>query len=381
MTKTKMAKWKPAQPAGSVANIKHMLDAKEGEIAQLIPKHVGVERFNRAALVALNTNPRILECSGLSIFVSILNAAKVGLVIGGATPQAHLVKFKKTCQLIIDYRGFAHLARQAGVSRIEAATVYEKDRFEFVRGTELKLSHQRHLGTSRGKKLGAYALLILPDGTPMADFMDTNELESVAKRSMSYQAGGGPWKSDRKEMEKKTVLRRLLKLAPMSPDRQEAAQRLDAAITIDNDDYEELDFDAAKDVTAPVTQQQEETKASAMARNLKKNRAEDPETKDAADAATEKDLAPEPEEKAKDKKAAPKSTVPEPWDEYAEEVYRAVWRKAESEGSSPNQMIRDFDTQLQEVFGVSEIEALNHNEENYQLFASWLSNSWRIKVR
>jgi recombinational DNA repair protein RecT len=69
--------------------------------------------------------------------------------------------------------------------------------------------------------------------------MTAEELEAIHQRSEGFknarrynQAESGPWVNDRGEMEKKTVLKRLCKSLPMSPELAEA-------VAIDNQEYED----------------------------------------------------------------------------------------------------------------------------------------------
>jgi hypothetical protein len=59
------------------------------------------------------------------------------------------------------------------------------------------------------------------DGSADFDFMSKEEIDAIRKRSQSPNAG--PWQTDYTEMAKKTVIKRLLKLADLSP---ETAERI-----------------------------------------------------------------------------------------------------------------------------------------------------------
>jgi hypothetical protein len=137
------------------------------------------------------------------------------------------VPFKDTkkgvtiCTLIPGYRGYIALARRSGeVQSISSQVVYEKDDFELSYGIEDKLVHRPHINGDRGKPIGAFVVFKYKDGGYSFDFMSTEDIEKIRKRSKA--ASDGPWVTDWAEMAKKTVIKRHVKLAPLSVEFQRA---------------------------------------------------------------------------------------------------------------------------------------------------------------
>ena len=60
-------------------SIADMIKAMEPEIKKALPQVITPERFTRMALSALNTTPKLAECSQMSFLGALMNAAQLGL--------------------------------------------------------------------------------------------------------------------------------------------------------------------------------------------------------------------------------------------------------------------------------------------------------------
>jgi recombinational DNA repair protein RecT len=104
------------------------------------------------------------------------------------------------------------------VETIQAHCVYENDDFEYEYGLDPKLSHKPAKG-EKGEFVGAYAVFRTKSGGYGFDYMSSYEIEQhAAKYSQSYGKGYSPWKTNFEEMAKKTVIKRVLKYAPLKTD-------------------------------------------------------------------------------------------------------------------------------------------------------------------
>jgi recombination protein RecT len=202
--------------------------AVRSEMAKALPKHLTVDKMIRLAMTAIQTTPKLLDCSQMSILGCIMGAAALGLELERFTGQAYLVPFynKKTkqqeAQLMPGYRGLVALARRSGdVTAISAQAVYAADAFEYRFGLAECLNHTPAEG-DRGNFRGAYAIVTLRGGDKMWDYLPLADIEKVRTRSQSSEFG--PWITDYAEMAKKTVLKRLLKLAPVSTELNQAME-------------------------------------------------------------------------------------------------------------------------------------------------------------
>lgn len=210
-----------------IDTIAEMLEEKRVSIGQLLPAHVDINRFIKSALLAVSRNPQLMKCTKQSIITSIINAAELGLDFTPAKGHAYIVTFGNEATFMPGYRGFIDLARRSGVVRnIEAHVVYENDEFDYQLGSEPKLFHRPTLKKDKGKPIGAYAIAFMPGDFHQAEFMDIESLNGIKARSKSKVNGKpiGPWLTDESEMQRKTVVRRLFKYLPCSPDLEKAIE-------------------------------------------------------------------------------------------------------------------------------------------------------------
>ena len=192
----------------------------------ILPKVMTPQRFGLTALAIVGRDPKLLECTQVSLLRCMVQSASVGLEIGNELGHAYLVPFRDrksdppstVCTLILGYRGIVQLLyRSAQISGVEAQVVRQGDEFRYSFGLKPVLEHSP--GGSIGNAVThAYAMLRMKDGTTLFDVMTHEEVEAI--RSRSRAGTSGPWVTDYPEMAKKTVLRRLAKLAPMSVEDQ-----------------------------------------------------------------------------------------------------------------------------------------------------------------
>jgi len=81
---------------------------------------------------------------------------------------------------------------------------------------------------SDGRVTHVYAVARLKDGGIQREVMTTAEVEKIRKKSRAGQSG--PWKEHWDEMAKKTVIRRLVKLLPISVDLLSQWEQAEAAV-------------------------------------------------------------------------------------------------------------------------------------------------------
>lgn len=221
--------------AAKQQTLKDLLTKAAPSLAAVAPKHLTAERLVKIALSATSRNPDLLACSPASVLRAVMQGAEMGLEVGGLMGEAYLVPFKnkhtKTTEAICipGYRGLIKLARNSGqITTFEAHIVYEHDIFELEYGLNPRLVHKPNLRVEdRGKVSCAWAMAAFKDGGYQIDVMTIGELEAVRKRS---QAGdSGPWESDTAEMQRKSVVKRLAKYCPLSPELAKAIAVDDAA--------------------------------------------------------------------------------------------------------------------------------------------------------
>lgn len=213
-----------------VSQIQDLLVRSKEGLQQALPRHMTAERMIRVAVTAIQKVPKLLECDARSLIGAIVEASQLGLEPDGVLGHAYLVPYtlkkgtsqeKTICQLIVGYKGLIDLTRRTGtIKTIDAHVVYEKDEFDYEFGLVPKLKHKPSRELNPGKVIYAYAVGHMNNGGVQFEVMNLREIEAI--RSRSRAAKSGPWITDWEAMAKKTVLRRLAKLLPVSVEAQRA---------------------------------------------------------------------------------------------------------------------------------------------------------------
>lgn len=186
----------------------------EPQIRKALPSVITPERFTRMVLTALSSSPKLQACTPMSFMGAMMQAAQLGVEPNTPLGQAYLIPYGNVCQFQLGYKGLIDLAYRSGeVSSIQAHEVHENDTFEYEYGLDPKLRHVP-AQTDRGSVTFYYAVLKLKNGGVGFEVMSRDDVETFArKKSNAYN--NGPWKTDFDEMAKKTVLKKVLKYAPL----------------------------------------------------------------------------------------------------------------------------------------------------------------------
>lgn len=201
-------------------NMKDWIVAMKPQIEAALPSVITTERFTRMALTAVSSNPKLANCTPKSFMGALMNAAQLGLEPNTPLGQAYLIPYKNKgvdeVQFQIGYKGLVELAHRSGeFKNIEARVVYENDEFEYEYGLEPKLTH-RPVKSNRGKPIYYYAVFTLVNGGFGFEVMSKEDID-IHKNKYSQAAGSkySPWNTAYDSMAKKTVLKQVLKYAPI----------------------------------------------------------------------------------------------------------------------------------------------------------------------
>lgn len=226
-----------------------LLEKRKGEIQKALPSTVSLDRFMRVAFTALDKTPNLYKCSESSFYGAIMLCAQIGLEPNTPLGLAYLVPYNNAnkakelgvakyfeCNFQIGYKGLLDLAYRSGeMATIQAHIVYENDTFEYELGIEPILKH-KPAPSNRGNMTYAYAMFHLKNGGKSFIVMSKDDIIKFGKRySKTYDAG--PWQTDFEAMAKKTVLKQLLKTAPIRSDFLTDAEATDGVTTL----YDEKD--------------------------------------------------------------------------------------------------------------------------------------------
>jgi recombination protein RecT len=193
------------------------------EITTRFAEVVGKSNANSyisSVLIAVSSNEDLQKCEMKSIVSSALRSATLQLSVDPATGYAYLVPYGNQATLIVGYKGLYQMAIRTGKYRaINVFEVWEgetavEDRFTGFWSIE---------GTPKNKEkpigiMGYFEMLPnwkqgQKEGYKKYLYMTMAEIEAHAKKfSKSYDStrSGNIWKTNRRSMEKKTVLRLLL---------------------------------------------------------------------------------------------------------------------------------------------------------------------------
>ncbi len=250
---------KAVQAKTPQATMRDQVQRMMPEIAKALPSVITPERFTRMTMSALSTTPALAKCTTVSFLGAMMNAAQLGLEPNTPMGQCYIIPFdrKGTAQatLVIGYKGLIDLAYRSGqVSTITAQVVHENDEFEYELGLEPKLLHKPAM-KDRGAPVWVYAMYRTKDGGYGFEVMSIEDIRKHAQR-FSKSPNKGPWVDNFEEMAKKTVLKRVLKYAPLRTDVARAVN-VDEGIRNDLEAeepvIEDVEFSVDEEVTPDAT--------------------------------------------------------------------------------------------------------------------------------
>jgi recombination protein RecT len=266
-----------------VATVRDWLtsDAFKEQLRLAAPEMMDVNRLIRIVFTQIRRNPKLMECTRESLMACVMGCAQLGLEPEPFLGQAYLVPYGKECTLIPGYRGYIALARRSGeVKSVTAQAVHENDTFELVYGVpEDKLRHVPAIG-KRGDFVGAYVVFRYKDGSYSFDYMPKEDIDKIRKRSKA--SSSGPWVTDYEEMAKKTVIRRHIKIAPLSVELRKAAAAEDVLaagesqvnIFSDENDFKEV-FEQETEWACPPFSIHKKTGNDTTEENVKNKKGEE----------------------------------------------------------------------------------------------------------
>ena len=198
--------------------IRDLIEQYKPQIADLLPKHLSVERIFRVAMLCVGRTPKLAECTPASLLGAVLECSRRGLEPGAGPGHTWLIPFKSNgrleVQLIVDYRAIIKSIRKnPRVSTILVEAVHKNDEFEYGSSVTGPFLTWKPARTDRGEITDYFAAAWDKDGRLLSPVVMTVEEINKAHRSKSRNKGG-PWTKDPEWMYKKSVIRQLGKLLP-----------------------------------------------------------------------------------------------------------------------------------------------------------------------
>lgn len=217
-----------AKKAPEQKSMQQYIKSMEGEIKKALPSVITPERFTRIVLSAISVNPKLGSCTPQSFLGAMMTSAQLGLEVNTPLGQAYVLPYSNKgvleAQFQLGYKGLIDLAYRSGeVEVIQAHVVYENDEFTCEYGLDPKLTH-KPADRDRGNPVKVYAVFKTKSGGFGFEVMSMDDVRRHAEKySKAYGSGFSPWKTSFEEMAKKTVLKRVLKYAPLKSDFVRAA--------------------------------------------------------------------------------------------------------------------------------------------------------------
>jgi recombination protein RecT len=176
----------------------------------------GAASYIASVLLAVANNESLQKCIPQSIYISALRAATMRLSVDQSTGQAYLVPFKDKATLIVGWKGLYDMAIRTNRYRyINVGKVFEGQ--EFVQDQITGYATIEGNKTSR-KVIGYVAAFeMFPPkgqvrGTGVVIYMSIEEIHAhKEKYSKGWTRSDSAWATNPEAMEKKTILRKLLR--------------------------------------------------------------------------------------------------------------------------------------------------------------------------
>lgn len=202
----------PSEQTTAPQTIGALIQTLRPEIERALPRGMDADRLARLALTVVRQTPDLASCKPASFAGALLTAAALGLE-PGVNGEAYLVPYKRECQLIIGYQGYAKLFWQNPLAQhLDAQAVYANDDFDYAYGTKPFLTHKPARG-DRGDVVLYYAVASLSTGGSSFVVLTPDEVKDLRGGKVGPS---GSIKDPMKWMERKTVLRQLVKTLPRS---------------------------------------------------------------------------------------------------------------------------------------------------------------------
>lgn len=227
----------------SKMEFRSVLDKFKTEITAALPVHLkaNADKYARQALSLFSQNPKLQQCTGITILSALMTATGLGLDLTPQLGQCYIIPYENRkkdgnswvsvmeAQFQLGYRGAIALAQRSGeLKRITAEVVYEKDHFRYSKGLDPVLEHEPSEDEDPGPIKYVYAVANFKNGGYAFEVCPVAKVVAHAKKfSKSYykrdyktkemvENPNSPWHTDFESMAKKTLIMAIWKYLPLS---------------------------------------------------------------------------------------------------------------------------------------------------------------------
>jgi len=224
-----VAEVKKAVNGNKVVSVYDFMKEKKDLLSQALPAHIGAERLVAMFTIVIRSNPELMSCSQASLIGALVQTAQLGLMPGNVN-HCYYVPFnnkkkdgsyEKQVQFILGYKGMVELvnrSREAAILSTEV--VYQNDTFDYALGLNPMLNHIP-TQDARGDIIGVYCIAKnLLANEKLFIYLPKIDIDKVRNASKAGQSDYSPWAKWYEEMAKKTAIKRICKLLPLSIDIQ-----------------------------------------------------------------------------------------------------------------------------------------------------------------
>lgn len=215
----------PQEARSPYEALKRQLENSKAEFMPLFGQsQQNVDKFVRVVLNAVLANPDLLDVDRRSLIAACMKAAQDGLMPDGREAVLNIYnvndakrgeppRWVKKAQYLPMVGGLVKKLYESGeITYIDAACVYENDRFTYRRGDEPKLEHEPTLADDAGNIIAAYVVIKMKNGEVKREVMPRRDIEAV--RAASKSKDNGPWVTWYDQQAIKSVIKRAYKQLP-----------------------------------------------------------------------------------------------------------------------------------------------------------------------
>ena len=198
--------------------VRQELTFRKDELESILPEWMTYKRFVNMSLMAIARTPALAKCDFPSIYLSLMECARLGLYPDGR--QAAIVPFKGRATLLPMVQGIIELMLRAPkVAKVESRVVYSGDHFVYSYGL---VSHLEHVplpdGTNDREIIGSYAIVFWEHTKPTFEVVTRDELDKA--RQSSSAPNSPAWVIWEGEQCRKVATKRVSKYVDLTPEAQ-----------------------------------------------------------------------------------------------------------------------------------------------------------------
>lgn len=194
------------------------MDTRADQLSASLPQWITYGEFKNMALMAISRTPKLAQCNRPSIYLSLLECARLGLYPDGR--QAAIVPYKGQATLLPMVQGIIELMYRAPkILDVAAGVVYEGDEFEWTEEPS-EVYHKPSKDPDRSTRdiTHAYARILKRGAPPRYFVVDRAEIEEA--RHTSAASNSPAWTKWYGEQAKKVAVKRSSKYVDLTPEAQ-----------------------------------------------------------------------------------------------------------------------------------------------------------------